>query len=252
MAPLGGLQGLYDDTPVGETGRDPTEYGAPSLPVHNVPGDASGQFPAGRQGAAVYPAVIPPGAEPEEVPGGGIIHDRTPNTHAAPTFRGILQDPVEYAEGSAELHGLDLGGSSLKDAVPPDIGTPEFTLNTGIGDSALARPPGQLATGTDVDQGNGVANSGTFAMWHQFRNWFKDPVPRAYGSVGERPFYGKHPVGTTTFDVDSAYGVQGDTSQGMNLGPTPTSFPNPYTQPPNPTVNPDTGYSSESPWPWEG
>jgi hypothetical protein len=250
--PLPGLYGFGNNTPVGVTGRDPTEWGRPSDPAHAVWGDASGQYPAGRKEAHPYPVFIDEdelGDVAEGAPS-GIIHDHTPRSHAAPTFAGIEHDPVERAEGSRRLHGQDLGGSSLKDWHLPYPEHPNFVLNISEGSSALARPPGQLARGTDVDQGKGGLNQYGFSSWHQFRPWWSDPVPRNYGSTGERPFFGKHPVGTTRYDVDSTYGPQGDTSQGMNIRPVDTAYPTPYVQPPNPTVSPETLGDIESPFAW--
>lgn len=249
--PLAGLTPFDDNTATGQTGRDPAQFGAPQSPVHVVPGDASGQLPAGRQGARTYPVTIEQDQAPQDgaSPASG-IKDHTPIGHTAPTFRGIEHDPLDYADGSFDLHGTDLGGPGLKDFHVPYPFTPDFTLNESAGGSILDKAPGQLSFGTDVDQGRGVPNPGTFGMWHQFRNWFRDPVPRNYGSVGERPFFGKHPMRLPTYDNDSQYGVAGDTTHGMNLRPVQTALPKPYEQPANPTVDPQTAYQSESPMAW--
>lgn len=246
---LTGLTGLYEDVPRGQTGRDPTEWGTPADPRHES--DAGPR--TGETSQEVYPTVlergdIPPAPGEQSAPGG----DETPISHAAPTVPGIVHDDTEYAAWSSELHGQDLGASSRHRApVPPDQLGLDQVLNVSAGESYLAKPPEQLAQGLDVDQGLGQPNSETFGKWHQFRRWFTTPVPRTYGDVGERPWFGKHPIATPSQDgPDSPYGVQGDTSGGQPQA-APTTDPSPYVQPPNPPMA-AVATTDDGSWGWDG
>jgi hypothetical protein len=100
--------------------------------------------------------------------------------------------------------------------------------------------------GKDVDQGDGIANSGTFKLGHEFFLRGIDPVHRNWSTLdgGERPFYGAHgSAWQARFDGDdSMYGDAGNTSVDMNLAPTPVGYPTPYTQPADPIVAPETSY----------
>jgi hypothetical protein len=158
------------------------------------------------------------------------------------------------AEASSILHGLDLGGTGLvQDAGVPYPVTVDASYNDSPNESALAKVPGQIAggpAGRDVDQGDGVGNSGPFGFGHQFRRWFGDPVPRNWSTLyaGERPFMGRHVPWQNRLDGDgSPYGAAGDISVGMNLAPTPVGLATPYEQPPNPGVAPVAGYANEAP-----
>jgi hypothetical protein len=246
--PLQGLTGLYDDIPRGPGGRDPSEWGTPQDPRHgNDQGPRTGETMQ-----QVYPSVIDRGdipAAPGEDAGPG--EDYVPLSHTAPAVPGIVHDSVEYAQWSQDLHGVDHGASSRRRAPVPAQLDLDQNWNVSSGESILAKPPAQLAQGRDVDQGSGVPNSGTFGKWHHFRRWFTTPVPRTYGDVGERPFYGHHPVGTPSQDgPDSPYGVQGDTSGGQPQA-APTTNPSPYVQPPNPPMAAVSDYGNDGSWGWE-
>lgn len=253
MAKLQGLTDLYGrpTTPpvLGETGRDPENWGTPPDRRHAIPGDSSHQLP---YDARVYGAAIEADDQVESTPLPGLTYDQTPNVHSAP-YPAWTQDPLIAAEQLRDLHGRDLGAVELT----VGVGTPyPETVDSGRYDSPnqneLAKVPGQLKAGSDdTEQGYGSENGFGFQFGRQFRRWFKDPIPLdRTGTVhGERPFYGRHPVETHTYDVDSEFGAAGDTRTGMNLGPTPTGYPTPYEQPPNPTyrgtVQPpeESGYS---------
>ena len=255
MAPLAGLTGLYGPQggPYGQTGRNPSEWGTPPDPRHATPGDASGELPYKGTGYGQDAQVL------GEAPAGyggprGSVQDATPSVHSAPYPRGVEQDPVVAAETSAILHGLDLGGpGKVQDAGVPYPVTVDAAYTDSPNQSVLARVPGQIAGGphgTDVDQGDGVGNSGPFGFGHQFRRWFGDPVPRNWSTLyaGERPFMGRHVPWQNRLDgEDSPYAQAGDISVGMNLGPTPVGLSTPYEQPPNPGVAPVTGYAGEAP-----
>lgn len=250
--PLTGLTGLYgpaDPEVYGTTEREPSNWGGPPSSSHKVPGDSSGER---RTKGSLYPqdtallGQTPPVAAPS-----GHVRDETPQVHSAPTM-APEQDPVVAAEASVVLHGLDFGGSKVTKHAPVHY---PVTVQTGITlspeQSLLVPVPDQLRSGsTDLDQGFGQPNSGTFAHGHQFRRVFKDPIPQDTSLLlpEDRPFYGKHPVRQNLLNGDdSPYAQAGDFTVGMNFGPTPTTDPTPYEQPPNPDVAASAGFPGEAP-----
>lgn len=258
-APLGGLTGLYgphDPQAHGTTGRDPSNWGLPADPSHSVPGDSDlGEYDYhgtayGPDDPSLIGSEIVPGAPPGEV------MDHTPNVHSAPYPAGVEQDPCVYSQQMQILHGYDLGGTRLvENAAYPDTQHIESGIYISPEQSLLETAiPAQLRggrAGRDVDQGDGVPNSGTFRVGHEFFLRTTDPIPRNWSTIngGERPFFGAHPSAwQARFDgPDSAYSHQGDTSVDMALAPTPVGLPTPYKQAADPTVAPDNGYGSEAP-----
>lgn len=248
--PLNGLSGLYGPVvPHGQTGRAPSNWGGPPDREHALPGSQDAPRPQGVQ----YGPQVESDDVVESTPLPGLVANDTPNSHAAPVPRGLTQDPLTAAAQMRELHGLDLGGSELtfRAGTPPYLETIEQAYELSPNASGLAPVPGQLAGGpggTDVDQGRGRGNSGTFGYGHQQRRTVKDPVPEDVpGVAGERPFYGRHRVVNNLLNGDdSPYGAQGDISTGMMLGPLPDGLPRPYEQPPEPTVQAQTGWPDEA------
>lgn len=247
---LSGLAGFGTQTPYGEEGRDPKEWGTNPDTRHGVPGDASAASHELYQGTR-YGPVVDQDEDTDSTPPAGYVLDSTPDTHAAPYPRGIQHDLVVAAEQMRELHGVDLGGPSRVHNValpyPVDV---EGGYTDSPNFSALAGGvPGQLRTGHDIDQGRGWDPGYGFAFGKLLRRVFHDPVPLdRTGTVrGERVFWGKHPVGDARFDgEDSPYGESGDTSRGMSLGPGPTGYATPYEQPANPTMSATTDYPGEA------
>lgn len=256
MAPLAGLTGLYgpaDNVPHGTTGRDASNWGTPADKRHSTPGDSSKELSYAGTAYGQDDDLLG-GREWESAPpASDVILDSTPDVHSAPYPNGIEHDLVEAAAQMRILHGLDLGGPEQRNRT----GTPyPFTVDAGFHDSpnesALSTSvPGQLRSGSkDVSQGYGQANSGTFGLGHQFRRWFKDNIPLDRTGVmpDERPFYGKHPVWQARFDgEDSPYAQSGDTSINMGMSDSQYGDATPYEQPPDPTVQPATGYVAEAP-----
>ncbi|MGH2866766.1 MAG: hypothetical protein ACRDNK_04240 [Solirubrobacteraceae bacterium] len=249
--PLAGLTGLYgptDNQPHGGTVRDPSEFGVPVDARHASTDRYTDEH---AYAFGVYGQQVD--AQPWEfsTSDSGYVWDKTPVSHAAPFPRGAEQDLSLVGEQSAQLHGLELGASTRRASAP----TPNpFHITAGRYDSpnetVLAPTPGQLHNGKDTVQGSGLPNG--FGMDHgrQFRRTQTDRMPFDITGVaggGDRPFYGKHPVWNNRYDVDSWYGAQGDTSEGMSLGETPTGYPTPYVQPPDPTISPQVGYTLEAP-----
>lgn len=257
--PLAGLSGLYgprDPEAHGRTGRDPSMWGVPADPRHAIPGDSAlGDYHYhGTAYGPTDPAIV--GDDPAPETGAGEVFDHTPNVHSAPYPNGVEQDPCVWSMASTELHGYDLGGTRLVEhAAVPDQQHIVSGIYPSPQDSVLAPgTPAQIRggeAGLDVDQGDGVANTGTFAIGHEFFLRTTNPIPRNWSTVngGERPFYGAHPSAwQARFDGDdSAYGAQGDTSVAMNMAPTPVGYPTPYQSPADPTIAAQIGYGSESP-----
>lgn len=248
--PLAGLTGLYGpEVPHGTTGRDPSEWGTPVDEQHGQPGGATGLPTKGGQ-YPQDPALVGEGIDPAAMPSGQ-VQDQTPVSHAAPVVRGLEQlDDFDAAAASQALHRVNLGGPRFLHRAPePDPGTVEASRSDVPGASILVQGPKQLASGsTDVDQGLGVANSvREFAVGHQFRRTYTDPVPQDYSEPRERPFFGKHAVRQPLMSGDdSPYGIQGDFTSGMNLGPIDPGYPTPYQQPADPVVLPSTAYPNEA------
>lgn len=247
-----GLYGPVDNTPHGNTVRDPSNWGGPVDARHAIPGDSSHQVPS--YTATPYapdPNVL--GDNPPVSVVRGQLRDTTPRTHAAPYPAGVEQDPVVAAQASQILHGADLGGTRwLNDGPVQDQGNVNSVLNLSPEVSGLAAGiPDQLRSGSiDVDQGFGQNNSGTFGYGHQQRREFHSDIPfdRTTLNAGDRPFFGKHPVWQNRLDGEnSPFAHAGDTSTGMNMGPTPVGYPTAYEQPSNPTVAPVTGYDTSAP-----
>lgn len=250
LAGMTGLNGPVDNTPHGSTERDPTNWGTVADPRHAIPGDSS-HMP--RYVATPYPSDVPTGAMPVLSAEPAHLRDRTPRTHSAPWPRGLQTDLVAAGEASRVLHGTDFGGSSfLNDGPVPYPVEVDSVYNYSPNQSDLATEvPGQLrGLSTDVDQGYGKDNSGTFGYGHQQRREVHTDMPFDYTLLhaGDRPFLGKHPVWANRMDgEDSPYGAAGDNSVGMNLAPQPTGYATPYEQPANPTVAPVTGYDQAAP-----
>lgn len=252
--PLGGLTGLYgrDEAEHGRTGRDPVQaFGGPPDARHAIPGDASTQvlFHGTSYGAEVEVQDELPAPTPQ-----GGVFDRTPSSHAAPYPQGLTHDPEVAAAQMRALHGVDLGGPAHAQSVRvPYEQALDQSLTNSPNTSALVKVPGQLRSGgvgDDVDQGYGTVNGFGFEFGRRFRRWFTDPVPRDHTNLygGERPFRGHHGVGQMRLDgLDSPYGVAGDISRGMNIGPTPVGLATPYEQPPNPSTRTSTDYPAEAP-----
>jgi hypothetical protein len=253
-APLAGMTGLngpVDNDPHGTTKRDPSNWGGPVDPRHAIPGDSSHE--PRYAGTPYAPDSLVLGTTPPLASMPGHVRDQTPRSHAAPWPRGIETDDVVAGEQSQILHGVDLGGSTyLNDGPVPYPVEVESVYNLSPNASDLSNQvPGQLrGLSTDVDQGYGQDNSGTFGYGHQQRREFHTDMPFDYTALyaGDRPFYGKHPVWTNRLDGDdSPYGLAGDNSVGMNLAPGPVGYSTPYEQPSNPTVAPVTGYAQAAP-----
>lgn len=248
-APLQGLSSLYGPAgPQAEsTGRDPQEWGRPADPRHRIPGDSSHNRPYEQR---VYGGEIATDDEVASTPLPGLVVDTTPDVHAAPFPAGATQDPLIAAEQMRLLHGEDLGG-----VIPTfAVGTPyATTVDSARHDSPnqtdlAAGVPNQLRSGSDdTEQGYGKENGFGFQFGRQFRRWFKDPIPldRTGTVPRERPFRGRHPLDQHSYDVDSQFGVSGDTSVNMGMRDTPTGYPTPYEQPANPTYRPTVDYSGD-------
>lgn len=251
---LGGLTGLYGpEAPMGQEGRDPKEFGTQPDKRHAIPAQSSA--PGRDYHGTAYAPQIDHDDVVESTPAPGAEYNDTPDSHAAPYPAGITHDPLIAAEQLRELHGLDLGGT----AQTYTVGTPyDANVDAGRYDSpntnVQAPVPGQLKAGTDdIGQGYGWDPNYGFALGRQFRRSYTDSIPiDRTGTVhGERPFWGAHPVLQQSFDGEnSPYGEQGDTHNGMMLGPTPAGPPTPYTQPPNPTMAATTDFPDESGFAW--
>lgn len=250
LAGMTGLNGPVDNTPHGNTERDPSNWGTPTDPRHAIPGDSS-HMP--RYAGTPYPPDIPQGQTPPLETERGQLRDQTPRSHAAPWPRGIETDDVVAAEQNQILHGTDFGGTRfLSDGPIPYPVAVSSVYNLSPNQSKLAGDvPGQLrGLSTDTDQGFGKDNSGTFGYGHQQRREFHTDIPFDYTTLyaGDRPFYGKHQVWQNRLDGDdSPYGAAGDISVGMSLAPGPSGYATAYEQPANPTVAPVTGYTAAAP-----
>lgn len=246
-APLQGLTGLYGARPHGQTGRDPSNFGGPPDRRHAIPGDSSRARP---YGGRVYGGELVADDQIKSTPLPGLVANSTPDRHAAPYPVGLVHDPVVAAAQMRTLHGLDLGGprtTVTNPSTPADV--PAYVVrNPSPNVTNLAAVPGQLKSGSDdVSQGYGQTNGHGFEFGYQQRRTVRTGVPLDRPVHGERPFLGHHGVGENVYTVDSPFGpVQGDTSTGMNLGPTPSGYPTPYEQPDNPTYRPSTDYTGEA------
>lgn len=260
--PLAGLSGLYGKTnpeqPIGVTGRPETDWGTPADSRHGVPGGDAHE--KNTRGTGYGPEQgFPSEFNGSEAPRGD-IWDSTPTSHAAPFPPGAQQDLVAYSDTMRTLHGAERGGSTRRSFAPTPY---EFHINAVRSDSPYESDlaenvPGQLKSGPGgkgTSQGYGVPNGYGFNLGRQFRRAQTDRMPfdRTGVHSEERPFWGKHPTRVTRFDgPDSPFAQQGDTSQGMNLAPTPVGYATPYQQPPSPTVAPEVGYDTEAPMWGEG
>lgn len=244
---ISGLSGVEAAPPM--QGRDPSNFGTGPQPGHDVPGDQSADSHELYQGTRhPVPESLVDEDGVDSTPPGGRVLDETPVGHAAPYPRGLTHDPLISAQQSQMLHGLDLGGTRRQ----VEVGLPyEFHVEGGTEDSPnasiLAAVPGQLRTGTDVDQGFGSTPGYGFAFGKLLRRVFKDPVPiDRTGTVhGERPFLGAHPLNTPRpYGDDSPYGEASE-ERGMRMGPTPSGPPTPYMPAPEPEVS-ATDYAREA------
>lgn len=251
MPPLAGLTGLYGpavDRPAGGILRDPSNYGGPADPRHQIAGDSAGERPyVGTQ----YADPVSTDQQTPQGAGTGMVYDHTPSSHAAPWPDGIAT--LEgYGDQIHGLHGLDLGGPAHVDAavrVPVDVQVHQ-ALTQSNDSNILAAVPGQLRAGDDdVSQGFGTINGyGLGAGWGQWRQKLDGiPLDKTGTISQDRPFLGKIPVYTHRYDNDSAYGIMGDSTSGMHLADTPSGFPQPYVQPPDPVVLPTGSYDDVSP-----
>jgi hypothetical protein len=279
MAALQGLSGLYSDP---QDTTDVMDEGvlearaAPGTPdaEHGQYGSQSDGYSGTIPSESPYsPMTVYDGWDRADTlaygglgfPEAGQEQDRTPQTHASPYPRGIIQQSWDnpnalavYGEQQTELHGPELGGSAFYNGFSP-VGREEVTHyttndyvapNENVLSSDVA---GQLRGGwpnganghgagnADTTQGYGVLNTlPEFQAGHSIRREQHDSVHFDYTNThGEQevPFMGRHPVQQMPLDgPDSPYFEAGDIDGANVVWEGRIGYPTPYEQPSEPTI----------------
>jgi len=189
-------RGLSSPAVSGRTGEAfPGDEGHPVDPAHGVsnggPSDQTlaGFAPEGPAPVDGTPIITGAWGLP-----GGVMDDRTPRSHAAPTppWVGSYESPeLAYRnDTSAGIHSADFGALSARMGVvraEPDITTESYEFEGSNNLAPLDGPARALGRG-DRDQGYGWVNGHGFGGGHRDRITHHGQRLMAYLDPAERPF----------------------------------------------------------------